>query len=1301
MQTYGTLCSWLIDVLNALTGHLDEPGGAMFPKAAAFAHNTIGKPGVGRGVSVGRHASRVSGAPEVFGEFPITCLAEEIETPGRGQVRALITVAGNPVLSSPGGPRLARALDGLDFMLSLDIYLNETTCLADVVLPGMSALEDSHYDVAFPQFSYRNHARYSGPVFAPAADQPQEWQTLLRLAAISQGLGAGADIEALDDALVAADLRKLVGDNTETVLKAVGGLRGPERLLDLALRAGPYGDRFGLNPEGLNLAKVRAARGGIDLGELQPRIPEVLRTPSGRIELAPPSQLADLPRALAAQDTPAPDMVVITTRNSPPVANAGPNQSSSVGSLAQLNGVASSDVDGDALTYRWSFLTRPPSSAATLSSATAVNPAFTVDQPGTYVIQLTVNDGTVDSLPATLSLTTANSPPVARAGPDQRLRVFSVAQLIGDASFDADGNALSYAWALTTRPAGSLAVLSNITIDNPTFILDRPGTYVAQLIVSDGVLNSAPDTIVVTTSNTTPVANAGDDQAVLAGANVQLSGAASADADGDPLSYAWSLTNRPSGSSTALSAAAVINPTLVADVPGSYVVQLMVNDGSLDSIPDTVLVTATAANTAPVAANDSYTVVQGGSLTVPSPGVLTNDNDNGPLTALLLANVSSGTLVLNANGGFSYTPNASFSGVDSFTYRANDGALNSAAATVSITITPANRPPVAQPQVNQNIAVGGTVQLNGSASSDPDGDSLTYAWTMSTRPPGSNAALLGPTLVNPTFVADVAGVYTLALTVNDGRVNSASASVTVTATVTAPILTSIAITPANPQVGVGLTRQFTATGTYQSGPTQDLTATATWTSSNTAAATIDATGLARGVAGGATTTITAGLGGVSGSTVLTVNALNAAPTVNLSTPAADSRLTEAVQVIGTVNDTDLVRYTLEYAVQGSTQFIAIASGAVGVTNGVLGSFDPTQLINGIYTVRLTGEDALGQRTATSREFIVDGDVKIGNFTITFTDLNIALPGLPITINRTYDSRVKQNGDFGIGWKLDLKTVNIQTNRAPGRGGWSLVSSGGLIRTWRLQSTQAHYVTISFGDGRSEIFDFVSNESHQVVPPTFWQAPVLTPRAGVTSRLVTPNVGSVYVQAGDLIDDGTFDTYNPQDYRLTTADGTVYDFTLSEGLKQLRDANNNTITISTSGIIHSAGVSVPFVRDGQNRVTQITDPNGNVLRYGYDTRGNLATFTDALTNVTRFNYANNSNLIEIRDALGRQPLHKRFARHCGRARSLAGCRVYACTRCGCRWHRCSRSSGQWRRIRYEAVGGPRHRESRSNYCCLRN
>lgn len=313
-QTYGTLASWLIDVLNVLTGHLDEPGGAMFPNAAAFAHNNTGQPGRGRGVATGRHKSRVSGAPEVFGELPMGVLAEEIETPGPGQVRALLSVASNPVLSAPNGARLAAAFDSLEFMVSLDIYLNETTRHADVILPGPSPLEDSHYDVAFPQFSFRNHARYSAPVFDPPAGQPPEWQNLLRLAAIALGRGAQADVFALDDELLEVEVRKVASEQTPAVLAAVSRWRGPERLLDLALRSGPFGDRFGQKPDGLNLAKVKAAPGGIDLGALQPRVPEMLRTPSGRIELAPPLLVDDLPRAAADLATPPDDRLLMIGR---------------------------------------------------------------------------------------------------------------------------------------------------------------------------------------------------------------------------------------------------------------------------------------------------------------------------------------------------------------------------------------------------------------------------------------------------------------------------------------------------------------------------------------------------------------------------------------------------------------------------------------------------------------------------------------------------------------------------------------------------------------------------------------------------------------------------------------------------------------------------------------------------------------------------------------------------------------------------------------------------------------------------
>ena len=313
-QEYGTLATWLIDVLNVLTGHMDEPGGAMFPKAAGFAANTAGTPGSGRGVVTGRYKSRVSGAPEVFGELPMTCLAEEIETPGTGQVRALITIASNPVLSSPNGARLAAALDTLDFMVSMDIYLNETSRHADVILPAPSPLEDSHYDVAFPQLSWRNHARYSPPVFEMPKGQMPEWATLMKLVAIAEGGDTRAEPAELASRDFERDAARLFAERAPEIVDATAHLQGPLRLLDVALRSGPYGDQFGDNPDGLSLAKVQASPAGIDLGELGPRLPELLRTPSGKVELAPAQLIEDLKRPLQDLARAAPAMVIIGRR---------------------------------------------------------------------------------------------------------------------------------------------------------------------------------------------------------------------------------------------------------------------------------------------------------------------------------------------------------------------------------------------------------------------------------------------------------------------------------------------------------------------------------------------------------------------------------------------------------------------------------------------------------------------------------------------------------------------------------------------------------------------------------------------------------------------------------------------------------------------------------------------------------------------------------------------------------------------------------------------------------------------------
>jgi anaerobic selenocysteine-containing dehydrogenase len=321
-QEFGTLASWLVDVLNVLTGHLDRPGGAMFTRAAAGSPHTRGTPGRGKGIRLGRWTSRVRGLPEVLGELPCACLAEEIETPGEGQIRALVTIAGNPVLSTPNGARLDRALAHLDFMVSLDVYVNETSRHADVVLPGLSPFEQSHYDVILRQLAVRNVATYSPPVFEVPAGQQPEWQTLLRLAAIVAGQGSTADTAALDDFVATqrvdhecgAPGSPIQGRDPQEIMAALAPRRGPERLLDLMLRTGPYGDGFGARPGGLSLAVLEENPHGVDLGPLEPRIPEVLRTPSGRIELAPEPIVADVARLRAGLERSEDGMVLIGRR---------------------------------------------------------------------------------------------------------------------------------------------------------------------------------------------------------------------------------------------------------------------------------------------------------------------------------------------------------------------------------------------------------------------------------------------------------------------------------------------------------------------------------------------------------------------------------------------------------------------------------------------------------------------------------------------------------------------------------------------------------------------------------------------------------------------------------------------------------------------------------------------------------------------------------------------------------------------------------------------------------------------------
>jgi anaerobic selenocysteine-containing dehydrogenase len=314
-QEFGTLASWLVDVLNFLTGNLDSEGGAMFPLGAAGHANATGAPGKGRGARFGRWQSRVRGLDEVFSEFPAACLAEEIDTPGEGRIKALITISGNPAVSTPNSGRLDAALEQLELMVAIDVYVNETTRHADVILPAPSPLRRSHYDLALYLFAVRNVANYSPPVLPPEPELPDEWVTLLRLTGIAAGLGPNADVAVIDEQVARAAIERetktdgstFSGRSVDEVLAELEPRVGPERLLDLMLRAGPYR---------LTLEQLEQAPHGIDLGPLEPRLPDALRTASGTIELAPAPIVADVERLRGALErTRNGDLVLVGRRH--------------------------------------------------------------------------------------------------------------------------------------------------------------------------------------------------------------------------------------------------------------------------------------------------------------------------------------------------------------------------------------------------------------------------------------------------------------------------------------------------------------------------------------------------------------------------------------------------------------------------------------------------------------------------------------------------------------------------------------------------------------------------------------------------------------------------------------------------------------------------------------------------------------------------------------------------------------------------------------------------------------------------
>ncbi len=451
------------------------------------------------------------------------------------------------------------------------------------------------------------------------------------------------------------------------------------------------------------------------------------------------------------------------------------------------------------------------------------------------------------------------------------------------------------------------------------------------------------------------------------------------------------------------------------------------------------------------------------------------------------------------------------------------------------------------------------------------------------------------------------------------------------------VLSEILVSPATTTVLAGQPVALMATGIFENGTSQNLTGVVSWTNGPNFSS----------VTAGSFTAM-ASRDGIDATAIINVDDRVAGdtlpPVATIAAPVSNAPVTEPVDVTGSAGDANFLKYELAYAPAGETSYTTIVTSTTPVTDGVLGQFDPTLLVNDLYTIRLTVFDAGGNQSRSEVSVQVAGNMKVGNFMLNFIDLQIPMSGIPISVVRSYDSRDKAVGDFGVGWKLGLQSMQIRTNRIPGTG-WRVDRSG---LAFVLTPTDQQTAIIRLPDGRVEVFDlFVTPDVSPLVPfPPSTLSASYRPRIGTLGQLrsLENNFLSIFSPqpgAVELTSDATSAAYNPDLFLYTHENGTEVVISKRDGVRSIRDRNGNTITISRDGIAHSDGKSVIFDRDDLGRIASITDPAGNIQLYGYDANGDLSRHEDVLGNVTRFEYNRDHGLIQILDPLGRSAVRTEY------------------------------------------------------------
>ncbi|HEU4768602.1 MAG TPA: RHS repeat-associated core domain-containing protein [Pyrinomonadaceae bacterium] len=735
----------------------------------------------------------------------------------------------------------------------------------------------------------------------------------------------------------------------------------------------------------------------------------------------------------------------------------------------------------------------------------------------------------------------------------------------------------------------------------------------------------------------------------VTGAAVKLNGIVTDDGlpAGGLLTTTWSKVSGPGDVAFANANAASTSATFAE--AGVYVLRLTADDSELN-ISDELTITVEAANLAPVVnAGADQTV------TLPSTASLSGSvtDDGKPVGAVVTSTWSKvsgpGTVTFATASALSTTATFSIEGTYVLRLTADDTEYTSSdTVTIIVNPVPPNAAPIVNAGADQVIQPPATsAVLVGTVTDDglPPGSSLTYQWSKVSGP--GNVIFSTPTALTTNASFSEAGVYILRLTANDSALSgSDDVRVTLNGTNKAPVVNA----GADQTVAHPTTVNLSGTVTDDGLPV-DSTLSFSWskisgpgnvTFGNAASLQTTAT---FSLAGTYVLRLSASDTGLSASDDVTITQ-QPPPTAAINTPVDGTTITASTTFVGTVSDGS--NWRLEYSLNEggvAPTWITLASGNTPVTNGTLGTFDPTVLLNGIYTVRLVATNASGQSTISSVSAIADGEQKIGNFSLTYSDLKVPMPGVSIEITRSYDSRDKRRGDFGVGWTLGLKNVRLQESGDAGAG-WQGTVSGGFLPRYCVQPSNSHLVTIATPDGELHRFEAILTTPCSTLFPVRETSIAYRPLSGTFSTLQPVGDPTALVLASfpgpvELLDWSSLETKDFNEYVLTLPTGEALLVNQQSGLRQITDTNNNIITVTNNGLIHSGGKSVNFIRDSSGRITQITDPSGATLVYNYDSAGDLVSFRDRENDQTSYTYNSSHGLLTITDPAGKQPLRNEY------------------------------------------------------------